>query len=189
MAARNSRHRLVAAVAGALALLASAGAARQDNSDLPKLFDELRGSTSPELAFMVERRIWDIWNAADRRDVDRLMALGRAAMSMGDYETALRRFDEVVELDPQFSEGLNKRATVRFLRREWEESLADIDRVLALEARHFGAIEGSALIFEERGELEKALEAYERVLAIHPYARGVRDRIEALRERLGQRPL
>ena len=68
-------------------------------------------------------------------------------------------------------------------------SLADIDRVLTLEARHFGAIEGSALIFEERGELAKALDAYERVLVIHPYARGVRDRIRILRKKMGQQPL
>lgn len=173
----------------ASSVIAGAAFARQDHEELPQLFEELRESTSPELAHMVARRIWDLWTHSERDDVDRLMALGRAAMSMGDHDTALARFDEIVRLDPKFAEGINKRATVHFLRGDFDASLADIERVLALEAKHFGALEGQATIYERLEKHALALESYEQVLAIHPHARGVRARIGALRKRLGQQSL
>jgi tetratricopeptide (TPR) repeat protein len=182
------RRALTVCLAAGLAV-ASGAFARQDHKDLPRLFQELRESNSPEVAYLVERRIWDIWTRSERDDVDRLMALGRAAMSMGDNGTALSRFDEVVKLDPNFAEGINKRATVHFLRGDWDASLADIESVLALEAKHFGAIEGRAMIYERLEKYALALESYEQVLTIHPHARGVRARAGLLRKRLGQHSL
>lgn len=162
-------------------------AARQDHPDLAGLFERLAAAEDPRTASLIERRIWDLWLASERDDVDKLMRRGRSAMGFRDYDTAIETFDRVVELDPEFAEGWNKRATVHFLRRDYEASLADIARTLALEPRHFGALEGRGMIYEEQGEAEKALADYERVLTIRPHARGLRRRIEQLRIEIGQR--
>ena len=161
--------------------------ARQDHPDLIQLFESLSAAEDPRTATLIERRIWDLWVASDRDDVDRLMRRGRSAMGFRDYDAAIETFDRIVELDPEFAEGWNKRATVHFLRRDFAASLTDIARTLALEPRHFGALEGRGMIYEEQGELEKALADYERVLTIRPHVRGLRRRIEQLRREIGQR--
>ena len=115
------------------------------------------------------------------------MRKGIRALGQRDYDRALNFFNQVISLDPEFSEGWNKRATVRFLRGEFKESLEDIESTLILEPRHFGALEGRGMIYENLGELRNALEAYERVRLIHPHMRGLKEKIQILRRKTGQR--
>ncbi len=115
------------------------------------------------------------------------MRKGIRALGQRDYDRALTFFNQVISLDPEFSEGWNKRATVRFLRGEFKESLEDIEATLILEPRHFGALEGRGMIYENLGESRNALEAYERVRLIHPHMRGLKEKIQMLRRKTGQR--
>ncbi|MEM9206597.1 MAG: tetratricopeptide repeat protein, partial [Pseudomonadota bacterium] len=87
-----------------------------------------------------------------------------------------------IELDPDYAEGWNRRATVHFLMENFGESLGDIQRTIALEPRHFGAISGMAMIFRRIGDDEAALEAYRRVLSIHPFMGDAEKAVEDLAE-------
>ena len=53
---------------------------------------------------------------------------------------AVSIFTKVIELDPNWAEAWNKRATVLYLLGEFQKSQNDIDKVLKLEERHFGAL-------------------------------------------------
>ena len=155
--------------------------ARQDDERLPALFDSLLVATSTEEASEVENNIWGIWTDSGRDDVNRLMARGIQAMSYRLFDVALESFDEVVQLDPGFAEGWNKRATVYWLIDDLTASMEDIQRTLALEPRHFGAIAGMGLIFLERGDQTGALQAFEEVLKINPRSRAAQMRVKQLR--------
>ena len=89
-------------------------------------------------------------------------------MQYGDYNYALRVFDNIIVTDPKWSEAWNKRATVYFLMSELNNSLDDIDKVLSIEPRHFGALSGQARIFIKLQKYEKAIKSIERALKFYP---------------------
>jgi len=89
-------------------------------------------------------------------------------MHYGDYNFALKIFDNILATDPKWSEAWNKRATVYFLMSEFKNSLNDIDKVLNIEPRHFGALSGQARIFIKLHEYERAIQSIEKALKFYP---------------------
>jgi tetratricopeptide (TPR) repeat protein len=89
-------------------------------------------------------------------------------MQYGDYNYALKVFNNVIDSDPEWSEAWNKRATVYFLMSQFTESLSDIDKVLSIEPRHFGALSGQARIYINLKKYEKAIKSIEEALKFHP---------------------
>lgn len=177
------------AFALAFAVAARQGWADQDDERLDGLFERLAAAKSVAEARPIEGAIWSIWIASNDHAVEALMAEGIAALNRQDLVRALRYFDQVVAIDPQFAEGWNKRATVHYLLSNYQESLADIDRTLALEPRHFGALSGRGLVYYELEHMELALESFELALKIHPQMPGARQNAEALRKRLEDRQI
>lgn len=112
------------------------------------------------------------------------MTRGLAAEDARDYPTARALFDVVVELEPDFVEGWNHRAAIRFRLGDYAGALGDLQRVLTLEPRHFGALMGLAEILEEEGQLKAALEAFRRALALNPHLTGAAEKVRALEQEL-----
>ena len=75
-----------------------------------------------------------------------LMFLGIGAMNNQQLGKALAHFNQLTEIEPEFAEGWNKRATVLYLMGRFKESEEDILQTLKLEPRHFGALSGHGLI-------------------------------------------
>ena len=57
-------------------------------------------------------------------------------------EAAEHHFDKVILSAPDYAEGYNQRAFIRFLREDYDNALADLEIVLELEPNHFGASSG-----------------------------------------------
>ncbi len=165
------------------------GPARADQNDprLEQLFEQLQASQSPAAAQALERLIWDIWLDSEKNSINILMRQGVRAMQSGDYPTAYDRFSTIVELEPDFAEGWNKRATILYLIGDLDASIADVKRTLALEPRHFGALAGLGLINDALEDAEAALEAYEAALEVHPFLGNARLRVEQLEKELSGR--
>ena len=139
---------------------------------LDKLFDQLIEVNDSNNAEQLEKKIWSIWSEHPNNNklTDRL-EFGTELMQYGDYNYALRVFDNIIVTDPQWSEAWNKRATVYFLMNEFSNSLDDIDKVLSIEPRHFGALSGQARIFLKLQKYEKAIKSIERALRFYPLFR------------------
>ncbi|MDJ0968777.1 MAG: tetratricopeptide repeat protein [Kiloniellales bacterium] len=164
--------------------LAMPAAADQDDPRLDRLFEQLYHAPDPVVARAVEHAIWNIWLSSDDDVINALMAEGVAAMQRRDYPAALRSFDSMVELAPDFAEGWNKRATLYYLMGAYQNSLNDIVRTLELEPRHFGALSGRGMILHDLGRNEEALTAFEAALDVNPQMPGARVNVEALRKLL-----
>ena len=136
---------------------------------LDKLFNQLVNTNDSNNAERLEKKIWSIWSEHPRNNrlTDRL-EFGTELMQYGDYNYALRVFDNIIVADPQWSEAWNKRATVYFLMNKFSNSLDDIDKVLSIEPRHFGALSGQARIFIKLQKYEKAIKSIERALEFYP---------------------
>jgi len=136
---------------------------------LNKLFDQLVNVNDSNNAEELEKKIWSIWiKHPDDNSLTEKLEFGTELIQYGDYNYALRVFDNIIVTDPKWSEAWNKRATVYFLMSQFKNSLGDIDKVLSIEPRHFGALSGQARIFIKLQKYEKAIESIERVLKFYP---------------------
>jgi len=140
----------------------------QENT-LDNLFNQLEKVNNSKSALLLEVKIWSIWNEhpTNSKLTERL-EFGTELMQYGDYNYALKVFDNIIVTDPKWSEAWNKRATVYFLMSQFTNSLNDIDKVLNMEPRHFGALSGQARIFIKLQKYEKAIKSIERALKFYP---------------------
>jgi tetratricopeptide (TPR) repeat protein len=127
-----------------------------------------------DLAATAEALLWRIWCRRGDSETDRVFRVGVDAMQKGKLEDAERWFSRVVEMTPGFAEGWNKRATVRFMRRNFAGSIADCQETLARNPNHFGAASGQGLCHLSRGEFREAAICFRRALEIHPHLNAVR---------------
>lgn len=176
-------------VAGLVFCSTFAVEADQTDPRLDDLFEKLSATQSPARARQIEGRIWSIWvEPPPGAGVAEAMQRGLRSMALGQSFDAMRAFDTVVERAPDFAEGWNKRATVRYALGDLAGSLQDIRRTLALEPRHFGALSGLGLVRLAQDKPAEALAAFEAALKIHPNLPGLEE-IEALREQVHGKPL
>ncbi len=177
--------RLIAALValGALTIV-SAAEARQDDTRLDPLFERLLATDDFAEARNIEASIWRIWTEAGDETLDALMVRGIGAMGRRDFDVALESFNAIVETDPDFAEGWNKRATLYYLMGLYDDSVRDVERTLALEPRHFGALSGMGLIFTALDDAKAALAWFEQALAVNPHMPFVELRTRILKEML-----
>ena len=167
-------------------VFSSAAVADQTDERLDKLFATLQSGANTQVLRETEGAIWEIWFESDQQDVDELMELGGDAMNSGNLEAAEEIFTRVIDMAPQFSEGWNRRATVRYYRLDYARSLDDIERTLALEPRHFGAIWGLGMILGSKQDFVAAIEAFEQLLRIKPGSEEAKYRIELLQKEIAK---
>ncbi|MEQ8397859.1 tetratricopeptide repeat protein [Thalassobaculum sp.] len=172
-----------------VALICSDLRADQKDGRLPALFSRLAEADTKPVAARLESQIWGIWlEPPAAPDVTDTLRRGLSAMALSQLTDALRAFDAIVVKAPEFAEGWNKRATIRYILGDYEGSIADIQRTLALEPRHFGALSGLGLVRLALDRPADALQAFEAALVIHPFIVDP-ENIKALREQVRGRPL
>lgn len=160
--------------------------ADQRDAKLPVLFERLEMASAAAEAQQIESEIWLIWLAGEDTQSDQMMKRVVSAMGDNDLDEALIASSELIELNPEFAEAWNKRATIHYLMGNLNSSVEDIHRTLQLEPRHFGAISGLGLIFLRKGNLSAALEAFEQVLLITPQSINAQRSIEQVRSQIGE---
>lgn len=176
----------------ALFAICFAGPVRADQTDarLEPLFVELKTATSITDARYIEREIWEIWSThgADA-EIDLRFQRGVLLMNAGRLEEAIRIFSTIIEIDPEFAEAWNKRATLLYFTGDFAGSVRDIERTLALEPRHFGALSGLGLIYQQIDSADGAIKAFAAALEINPHMPWIAERLDALEEEKAGEPL
>jgi tetratricopeptide (TPR) repeat protein len=171
----------------ALALcLPFAAACDQTDQRLDQLFTTLQNSHDDSELQETEESIWKIWYQSGDEEVDARMEKAAALVAIGQLAAAEKIYTGIIEALPEFSEGWNRRATVRFYQGDFAGSLADIEETLRLEPRHFGAIWGLGMILGSQHDYERAILAFERLLEIKPNAQDARPRIEMLKQEMAR---
>jgi len=160
-------------------------ASDRDNQ-LNKLFNELK-INNIALVYGTEQKIWEIWSTHPTDDKLTLkLSKGAKLMQGSTLSQSIEIFSELIELDPNWAEAWNKRATALYLIGDYEGSQKDIDRVLELENRHFGALAGQGLVNIKLENYEKAIESYERAQEIYPAMQSPKIMIEQIQELIKQ---
>ena len=155
--------------------------ANDNKKESDKLFVQLKSALNFENSKKIEYKIWDLWTThPTKNNLTKLLADGSSAMMDNKLDAAYDKFTEVIELDPNWAEAWNKRATVLYLMGKYELSQADIDKVLKIEKRHFGALTGQGLVQKALKNYQKAIDSYIEAHQVHPIMRYAMNMIEKL---------
>ncbi len=151
---------------------------RREKTD--NLLDRLALTRDGREAKLVETMIWKQWVESGSPTGDLLLEYGATALNEKDPEKALGLLDALVETNPDFAEGWNKRATLNYYGGRYEQALIDVNKALTLEPRHFAALSGRGLVLEALNRKAEALESYRLALAVYPAMEGLKDKVREL---------
>ena len=87
-----------------------------------EFLEALRGD-DPTLAATAEAMLWRTWCRSGNSEADRIFRAGVDAMQQSRLEAAENEFTRVIDIAPDFAEGWNKRATVRFMVNLYEKKI------------------------------------------------------------------
>ena len=167
----------------------SAAFADERKKQLDKLFNELKTDNLVS-TFEVEQKIWKIWSTHPKKnELTLMLSEGSTLVKNDKLNEAVNIFTKVIELDPNWAEAWNKRATVFYLLGKFQKSQNDIDKVLELEERHFGALAGQGLVNIQLKNYEKAIMSYEKAQKIYPTMKSPKIMIKEIKELIKQRSI
>jgi tetratricopeptide (TPR) repeat protein len=138
----------------------------------------LRGG-DPAQAARAANLLWQLWHRSGDPVLDSILRQGIEAMERQDIERAIGIFTQLITKAPEFAEGWNKRATARFLTKDYAGSIADCRETLARNPNHFGALSGQGLCHMARSEHREAAELFRRALVVHPHLENARTNLRA----------
>ncbi len=147
---------------------------------LDELFERLVKAQDATEAKGVSGAIERVWMHSGSDTADLLMNRAMQALQRKDYALCQELLGAIVEIEPQWAEGWNKRATVRYLAGDPMGAMQDVAHVLALEPRHFSALSGMGFILQARGFDARALEAFRKALEINPRHEDIRRLVDKL---------
>jgi len=153
------------------------------------LFGRLAKSDDEDESAGIVSALDSLWMRSDSDTSDLLMSRALAAFGAEDYSLALSLLDVVVSTNPDWAEGWNKRAAVRFHAGDAVGSAADVAETLARNPRHIGALTGLGAIFEQDQRYDNALAVYERALALAPHYKPVADSVARLKAKVAGQSL
>ena len=150
------------------------------------MFDKLYIAESKHEIYNLKNDIWKIWDETNDPKIEADYYRGLEAMRTGDYIMSIAFFTRVIEKNPDFAEGWNKRATVYYILGKYDRSMIDINKTLLLEPRHFGAMDGMGLIFIQLQKYDKAIKIYDQMLEIFPNSADTLEKKKLMQEYISQ---
>ena len=142
--------------------------ADQNSPKLDGLFEDLYIVDDIALQNKIVGEIWKEWMKIDDPEIEKIMNSIPYFFQTQKYDEAIKALNYVIEINPNYSEGYNKRATFYFMMGEYENSMQDIETTLLLEPRHFGALDGMSRILIFFGKFNQALQVYEEMKKLMP---------------------
>jgi tetratricopeptide (TPR) repeat protein len=149
-----------------------------------ELYTRLAASKDADETGGIITRLLHSYSESGSDTADLLLKRARQAIGVENYADALKILDTTIALQPDWAEGWNARATVRYLDDDYKGSMADIAQTLKRDPKHLGALMGMGMILEAREKREDALKVYERVLEIAPHWHNAQEAADKLKAAL-----
>ena len=138
----------------------------------------LRGPDPTEAA-RAASALWEMWHRSGDPNLDAMLRQGVEAMEGNRFNDAEAIFTRMIEILPAFAEAWNKRATARYLMKDYPRAIADCRETVARNANHFGALSGQGLCHLALDQHREAADLFRRTLAVHPHLDSARQNLRA----------
>lgn len=147
---------------------------------LDELFAKLKTVEDADEANLVAEEIWAIWLRSGSASIDYVLGRGNVAQKAGNTELAVRMYDHVIRLEPEYAEGWIRSGRLALEEKNLSRAAAEITQGLIYEPRHFYGLWTLGNIFEQLGQTDEAFEAYSEALKVYPALKPVKERVEYL---------
>ncbi|MGH1444788.1 MAG: tetratricopeptide repeat protein [Cognatishimia sp.] len=136
---------------------------------LDALFSEIQSAPTQTDGLILGQGLWAFWADAPDEKAQGLLNYGMELRNARDFSGALDAFGELISYCPNYAEGYNQRAIIRFVQQDFEAVLPDLDRALSLSPRHLGALSGRAMTLIALGRDYEAQTDLLAALALNPW--------------------
>jgi len=134
------------------------------------LFNTLANAPTQLEGQLAESAIWQLWfNQAPTAEARSLLDSAIERREAYDFEAAEALLDKLIETEPDYAEGYNQRAFIRFLRENFVASKADLEKTLTMVPNHFAAFAGLYQVHSRLGDREQALVNLASAVNLHPW--------------------
>ena len=150
---------------------------------LDELARQLR-DPDPMVNQMAEHAMWSIWFRGGTPEANHHLCRGAKAIDRGDYDHAIRHFDQALQISPNFPEAYNQKALAEFLLERFDASISNCRKAVDLMPIHFGAWSGMGHSYAHTGKLAEAVACYEKALSINPHMDQIREAVGELKSQI-----
>ncbi|MGJ8628989.1 MAG: tetratricopeptide repeat protein [Sulfitobacter sp.] len=126
------------------------------SAELLNLFAKANAAANANVGRRVSGEMWQLWLRAPDEAAQEVLDAGMGRRDAFDFAGAITEYDRLIAYCPDYAEGYNQRAYVRFLREDYETALGDLDTALDLQPHHVAAQSGRALTLMKLGRLAEA---------------------------------
>jgi tetratricopeptide (TPR) repeat protein/MinD-like ATPase involved in chromosome partitioning or flagellar assembly len=114
------------------------------------------------------RRVKEKGPETTGKAVANLTAEGDREAGQKNFEKAIEKYNQAINLDPSYELAYYGRGRVYLVGKQLGEALADFDEVIKLNANYAGAYVGRGDVYWQRRDFDNALAAYDRAIQLDP---------------------
>lgn len=134
-----------------------------------ELFETLQSTRNANAGRVLTRELLSLWSTAPDRRAQALLDLGMALRSQRAYGPAGDLFDELIAYCPDYAEGYNQRAFLRYMTRDFKGAVDDLDAALDRDPHHAAAMAGKAMALMQLGRVSEGQALLRHALMLNPW--------------------
>jgi tetratricopeptide (TPR) repeat protein len=93
---------------------------------------------------------------------------GNAFSGMGQYEQAIKDYDESIRVDPNYAKPFNNRGVARQKKGEYDRALEDFDAAIDIDPNYANAFANRGETYQKKGDFALALKDFDQAIRLDP---------------------
>lgn len=143
--------------------------APDQSAEFERLVAQVQSAPDERSARIISNQMWEIWATAPDAKSQGMLDRGLQYRSDFNLDAAEEAFNELIAYCPDYAEGYNQRAFVRFIRQDYANALTDLELALDRSPDHIAALSGKALTLFGLGRMDEGQKVLRDALKMNPW--------------------
>jgi len=134
-----------------------------------QLIEQVQAAPNEISARLITNQMWEIWATAPDAKAQDMLDRGLQYRSDYNLDAAIEAFNELIAYCPDYAEGYNQRAFIRFIRQDYSNALEDLQLALERSPDHIAALSGKALTLFGLGRMTDGQRVLREAVDMNPW--------------------